>query len=304
MIDGYRFRVVNAQVAVLAFDDLTIAATGNVQFTGTRALILVARNTITIAGEINADGGLGMTTTVAGPGGGIGAGDTPATGCGLGPNGDFNTANSDAGGGAGGSFGEKGGNGGGSSLGAAAANACAQTLKLQLQGGSGGGRGGDPLLYGSGGGGGGALQFTAGREISVTGLLHASGAGGQSSQLQGGGGGAGAGGGFLFEAPTVNIVAGATVVANGGGGGDGNNILANGESGRPDLSIAKGAGNGGDGGVIDTVAKNGGGNQNSGSGGGGGGIGKIEIQCVNLSPIAVGANVSPLSPAITTLVGI
>ncbi len=304
VFNGYRFRIISPQVSLLAFDDLTIEATANVRVTGNHALILFARNTITIAGEIDADGGRDADTSAPGPGGGTGAvGATLASGCGFGLNGNFDTGNQNAGGGAGGSFGRKGGDGGGSSLGPSATNACPNFLKVQLQGGSGGGRGGEPNNGGSGGGGGGAIQFTAGLEISVTGLLHAGGAGGQSSASQKGGGGAGAGGGFLFEAPKVNILATATIVTNGGGGGDGKDKTANGETGHPDLTIAKKAGNGGDGGVIDTSAQNGGGNQNSGSGGGGGGIGKIEILCANSTPVANGAKVSPKAPLVTVLVG-
>lgn len=303
VINGYRFRVISPQVSLLAFDDVTIAAGANVRVTGSRALIVFARNTITIAGEINADGGRDTDPAAPGPGGGAGAvGATAAGGCGGGPNGDFDSQNQDAGGGAGGSFGRKGGDGG-DNLGATAANVCADTLKVKLQGGSGGGRGGNPNDSGNGGGGGGAVQFTAGLSISVAGLLHAGGAGGQSSLIQGGGGGAGAGGGFLFEAPTVTILTNATIVTNGGGGGDGKDVTTNGETGRPDLNVAAKAGNGGDGGAGDSAAKNGGGNENMGSGGGGGGIGKIEIISVNASPIMNGAKVSPLMPNISMLVG-
>ena len=316
--NGYRFRIISDKVSLLAFDDLTIAAAAKVRVTGNHALIILARNTITILGEIDADGGRNADPAQAGPGGGTGAvGASPAGGCGFGPNGQFNDPN--ASGGAGGSFGRRGGDGGGNTAtpGGIAAVACTESLKLKLQGGSGGGRGGELNEGGSGGGGGGAIQFTAGREISVAGLLHSGGAGGTSSRNKKGGGGAGAGGGFLFEAPTVNLLASATVVTNGGGGGDGkdggnNNDpnKTNGETGQPDLTAAKGgpkadgnAGNGGNGGVTDTPPGPGSGNPNMGSGGGGGGIGKIEIQCVNLSPITSGAKVSPLTPTITTLVG-
>ena len=302
VINGYRFRIISPQVSLLAFDDLTIAAGANVRITGAHALIIFARNTITISGEINADGGRVTDPAAAGPGGGDGAvGATAAGGCGSGLNGGFDS-NQDAGGGAGGSFGRKGGNGG-ANLGALAANVCADTLKVKLQGGSGGGRGGNPNNSGNGGGGGGAVQFTAGLSISVAGLLHAGGAGGQSSRLNGGGGGAGAGGGFLFESPTVNISANATIVTNGGGGGDGKDVTTNGETGHANLNVAAGAGKGGKGGAVDKPAEAGTGNQNMGSGGGGGGIGKIEIISVNINPIMNGAKLSPLMPTIAVLVG-
>ena len=302
--NGYRFRAISEKVSLLAFDDLTIPVGAKVRVTGNRALIILARNTITIAGEIDADGGRPADPTQAGPGAGAGAvGATPAGGCGFGLNGQFDSTNQHAGGGAGGSFGGKGGDGG-DNLGGIAANVCTDLLTLKLQGGSGGGRGGNPNDSGNGGGGGGAIQFTAGVSLSVSGLLHAGGAGGQSSLIKGGGGGAGAGGGFLFEAPAVNVLATAIIVTNGGGGGDGKNDVTDGETGRPDLNVAAKAGNGGDGGVGNSAARNGGGNQNMGSGGGGGGIGKIEIQCVNPSPITSGAKVSPPTPTFTTLVGI
>jgi hypothetical protein len=318
VVNGYRFRLISAQVSLLAFDDLSIAMAAKVRVTGNHALIILARNTITIAGEIDADGGRAADPSQAGPGGGAGAvGATLATGCGFGPNGQFNDPN--ASGGAGGSFGRRGGDGGGNTAtpGGIAAVACTESLKMKLQGGSGGGRGGELNEGGSGGGGGGAIQFTAGREISVAGLLHSGGAGGTSSPNKRGGGGAGAGGGFLFEAPTVNLLASATVVTNGGGGGDGkdggNNNDPNktiGETGQPNLTAAKGgpkadsnAGNGGNGGVTNTSAEPGSGNPNMGSGGGGGGIGKIEIQSVNPNPITAGAKLSPLTPTISILVG-
>ena len=304
VINGYRFRVISPQVSLLAFDDLTIASGADVRVTGKHALILFARNSITIIGEIDADGGRDTDPAAAGPGGGTGAvGAAAAAGCGGGPNGGFNAQNQDAGGGAGGSFNRKGGNGGGAELSPTAAAVCAERLSINLQGGSGGGRGGNPTTNGDGGGGGGAIQFTAGLRILTTGLLHAGGAGGNSSGSQGGGGGAGSGGGFLFEAPMVTILATATIMTNGGGGGDGKDVMSNGETGHPDLTVAATAGNGGNGGVTDTAAQNGGGNKNAGSGGGGGGIGKIEIISVNANPIMNGAKVSPLLPTVSVLVG-
>lgn len=299
---GIRFRVISDSIAVLAFDDFAVMASGSVRVVGNHALIILARNNITLLGEVDIDGGRAGDTSANGAGGGAGAvGASDATGCSPGANGGNNNG---FGGGAGGAFGLASGKGG-SNLGGTSSPRCDELLRNVLRGGSGGGRGGDVNNGGAGGGGGGAIQFSALLSIQVGGLLHANGSGGQARQVdKRGGGGGGAGGGFLFEAPNVTITQDAIVVANGGGGGDGKDERndGDGEPGQRNSNDAQGGGNGGDGGALSAAAKNGTGSANDGGGGGGASVGKIEVRAGNPSPVNGNAVVSP-SPAVSLLTG-
>lgn len=117
-------------------------------------------------------------------------------------------------GGSGGSFGSRG-------AGEMARPEFGGAEQVPLEGGM---RGQDACGGATGGGGGGALQLTAGREISISGTLDASGGGGAGGSQTGtclGGAGGGSGGGLLIEAPRVFMTG--FVFANGGGGGGGGN---------------------------------------------------------------------------------
>lgn len=71
-----------------------------------------------------------------------------------------------------------------------------------------------------GGAGGGAIQLTARGKLTVTGTIHASGAGGEGGPGQEGGGGGGGAGGYIgLEGAMVSLSG--TFAANGGGGGAG-----------------------------------------------------------------------------------
>ncbi|HPH65086.1 MAG TPA: hypothetical protein PLF40_05050 [Kofleriaceae bacterium] len=304
--NGIRFRAISNSIALLAFDDFSIDSGGSVRVIGNRALIILARNNITLMGEVDIDGGRAADNSANGAGGGAGAvGASAATGCSAGQNGGNNNG---FGGGAGGAFGLASGKGG-SNLGGASSPRCMALLRDNLQGGSGGGRGGDTDTGGAGGGGGGAIQFSALLSIQVGAqvgaLLHANGSGGQAKQAdKRGGGGGGAGGGFLFEAPSVTIAANAIVVANGGAGGDGKDTPnGDGQPGQRDTTDAKGGGNGGNGGSVASPANNGTGNANDGGGGGGASVGKIEVRAGNAGPVNANAIVSP-TPAVNVLTGI
>ena len=142
-------------------------------------------------------------------------------------------------GGPGGSHGGRGGDGGGGPMAAPKITTLSRVL--------GGCPGGSSQANG-GGFGGGALMLVAGMEISVSGRVIASGAGGNA----GGGGGAGGGsGGFIgFDAQTVRVMGNA--VANGGSGGGSAGAATgggDGEDGSQDTSVVSGGGGGGGGGV-------------------------------------------------------
>lgn len=158
-----------------------------------------------------------------------------------------------------------------------------------------------------GGGGGGAIQLSAGSKITVSagGKITAHGGGGAagaSGDSCNGGAGGGSGGGILIEAPEVELQG--AVLANGGGGGGGGSTDYSGRSGdNGGASRASGgarvedatcalygsiySGSGGQGsgaGVLDGASGGPGdsetrciGSTYSGAGGGGGGAGRIRV---------------------------
>lgn len=302
-------------LAVLGVHGLTVPATTVLRAVGSRAVVIVARGPIAVAGAIDVGAGYGpgplapVSVAAAGPGGGRGAVDaaTPAQGCAPGGAGTHAAATNRDTGGGGGGLGLAGGRGGASAaasddggsavVGGMLGAVCGQTHLVPLRGGSGGGIGqsGD-----DGGGGGGALQLTSLTAIAVTGTLQAGGAGGDGSLSRGGGGGGGSGGAILLEAPTVTID-GARVVTGGGGGGDGNGIDDAGDNGRRDGQPAASSGNGGRGGTGpdpgagEFTAADGsrpGQPTGGGTGGGGGGSGIVHLRSLS-APSQTGAIVRP-----------
>jgi hypothetical protein len=288
-----------APLAIFSFHNLTVENTATVQFTGTRAVVLLVGDTARIAGTLDVSAGRGARST-PGPGGGAGAtGGNPARGCGPGGAGTSATGDYDSGGGGGGG-GSVGAAGGTAFLAptpplrGAAGPACLPTHLEPLQGGSGGGLG---SLGGSsgpalGGGGGGALQITAGARLEITGAVHAGGAGGEGTQPattagSGGASGGGSGGAILLEAPSVVVASTAVLAANGGGGGGaGVNTTPGvaGDNAQPSLIAARGGlgsspggGNGGAGAIAGAAALRGLDGDSNG-GGGGGGLGAIVIR--------------------------
>ena len=249
----------------------TIDITARLTVTGPRPLIF-AGDTIRITGA-------GIVDVASHRGGTRGPGADP-TECAAG------TAATSYGGGAGGSFTGAGGGGGAITGGSAGAVTATPTL---LRGGCPGGMGGR-TEGGAGGAGGGAIALIARGDLTIAGVINASGAGGSgaTASVDGGGGGGGAGGMIVLDAPQIALTG--QVFASGAGGGEGADDVA-GLPGQdpPDATTLPlggynantGAGEGGDGTtgavrtgspgadrVVGFVA---------GGGGGGGGAGFIRI---------------------------
>ncbi len=276
---------------------------GNVRVTGSKPLVLIATNALTVTGTID------IASHTAVPSRGAGSGPTSCD-YGVGPT---NGNNPETRGGAGGSFGGSGGRGGlrnGQSPatdsgvpGARATIAPPAVLRGGCPGQDGFGAG-----AAVGGFGGGAIYLVGGVSISVdaAGAINASGAGGNGGSGGGspkGGAGAGSGGMIAIEAPTVDILG--RVFADGGGGGEGGGTNNSGNYGYESDGTARaqggngGTANGSDGGAgsygaaLDGVDGN-----NNGAdtgGGGGGGAGLIWIHA------AGGTRSGPISPAPTMI---
>jgi hypothetical protein len=315
-------------LALFAVDSLTVEAGAVMRGEGTRALVVLSRRDITVAGTFDFSAGCQdqRGPVCGGAGGGTGGVNDPATdaqGCAPGGNGRGSPSAEAAGAETGGGGGGLGGSGaaGGDAVWSPerhpggrpgeVSDACPNASLVPLRGGSGGGAGGRGDVNGGlGGGGGGAMQLSSLTRIVVgsggaemQALLLANGAGGSAPAMgrQGGGGG-GSGGAILLEAPDVNIAAGSVVAANGGGGGSGEGPSTDpGLNGAPGGSTAAralggrgnddGAGYGGQGGARSGFATAGG-EWFDGSGGGGGGVGILRINARTLS-IAADAVISP-----------
>jgi hypothetical protein len=272
--------------------------------TGSRPLVIVATDTLTITGKLDIASHNTSGVLTNGPG----VANPPTGACGgTVPEGDSDGG----GGGAGGSFQTKGGNGGTGydattvpNGGVAAAIMPTPTL---LRAGCSGQTGAAGGTGGGGGGGGGAMYLLAGNKIDLSAaVINASGAGGAPGTSRGGGGGGGSGGMVVMyvdsTAGTITTTAATKIVANGGGGGGGGAQGAD-----PDVTMATsaalGAGSsggcstngGGNGGFLTTPGGNGGPGCNSGGGtmggGGGGGVGYVQ------SNLAVGQG--SYSPTVT-----
>ncbi|MBK7536579.1 MAG: hypothetical protein IPI49_14645 [Myxococcales bacterium] len=156
---------------------------------------------------------------------------------------------------------------------------------------------------GRGGPAGGAVYVAAKAGITINGTIAANGAGGMGGGAQAGGGGGGSGGMISLEAPTV--ARNGKLFANGGGGGEGGIFAAgevlgeSGADGRQDTMFAAGGasalpGKGGDGGARSRPGGEDGTFTNEAGAGGGGGIGVIRVLgATTLGPAAVE------SPAVT-----
>jgi hypothetical protein len=258
--------------------DLVMA---NVRVTGSKPLVLIATDRITISGVL--DVASHTATASRGPG-------TDPTACdyGLPPG---NGSNPETRGGAGGSFGGSGGRGGlrngqppATDSGVPGAPATIAPPAV-LRGGCHGQNGYGPGAA-LGGFGGGAVYLVAGMTIDVASAaaINASGAGGNGGpgNTPKGGAGAGSGGMIVIEAPTVNIAG--RVFADGGGGGEGGGTNNPGNYGYESDGTARapggngGAGNGGDGGAgsygtnLSGIDGNNNGADSGGGGGGGAGV--------------------------------
>jgi len=268
----------------------TISITGTLRATGTKPLVLIGSDTISITGSGSIDAASHRQRPPGTPETGAGA-DANATTCVAG------TAATNRGGGAGGSFTGIGGTGGaGASANAGTPGLVAPPPITTLRGGCPGqdGQG----TTGSGGHGGGAVYLIAGTRIDIAGNgINAGGeggGGGAAGPAGGGGGGGGAGGMIGLDAPMVMLTGSATLIANGGGGAEGGSGAAAvaGANGSDSITTAAAAGgkgltgSGGDGangsagpaagaGLPGGAGSNAAG-MNGGGGGGGGGAGIIK----------------------------
>lgn len=284
-------------LCLVSRNSVAVAATGIIQASGSRALVLTAQQGFTLAGEIRA----AATGITPGPG----SGDF----------GDGGTAGSNSVGGGGAGHRDEGGKGGDASAltGAPGGASYSPTSFVPLLGGSAGGPGvGMPAA--SGGGGGGALQLVACQQFVLTGSATAGGGGGRGGAgvdaaavtLPLGGAGGGSGGTILIEGDDVSIFGQAC--ANGGAGGGGGTKATSpihpGISGQPGTdalcaaSAASGgaaaspAGSGGSGGAADLTPGPGAPSNGGGGGGGGGSAGTLGVRSCSSQTIS-GAVLTP-----------
>lgn len=271
----------------------TITVQGSVTVQGTRALVLIGAETVTVASSAALDASSTTSgTSRKGAGANLGACAAPTT---------PQNNSQGAGAGAGGSLSTKGGDGGdGNTNGgpqntAKGGNAGAtQPDPVLLRGGCPGGKGGDGQgAGGAAGDGGGALYLIAGMSITIAGDVFASGGGGggtpNAGGIEQGGGGGGTGGMIGLDAPTLTITG--RVVANGGAGAGGGGLNTGGGPGQDGTTTnwnqraaGGGAGLGGSGtvggapgtavGMTNNIS---GANAAGGGGGGGGGLGIVTI---------------------------
>ncbi|HEY0482508.1 MAG TPA: hypothetical protein VGD37_33535 [Kofleriaceae bacterium] len=268
---------------VIASQSIAIPAGTTVAVTGGKRLILLATETLSIGGTLDAASHRGGHTGPAADTGPCPASVRDPTNVGQG------------GGGWGGTFGGPGNNGGNTPGGGMGGGAGAALTITALGGGCPGGNGAG-ANGGAGGHGGGAVLLLAGQSIEIGGAINASGGGGSGGKATNasagaGGGGGGAGGMIVLEAPSVKIPG--RCFANGGGGGEGSSVLngaGGGESSAPDTAGTGGrsvsvGGDGGNGGVGVTGSKPGANGASivnplvdvGGGGAGGGGVGILKI---------------------------
>jgi hypothetical protein len=286
-------------LCVVARATIRVEPAATLRVTGPNPLVLVAAETIEVAGVIDASG---HSDGVAGPGARTIAcqGQTPGQ----------NAQGEDGGGGgAGGSFGGAGGNGGngvGGPGGGVAGPVSAAALVIGGCPGSRGGNGGGGGGGSPGGPGGGAIYAIARGSISITGTIAASGGGGRGgtggANSGGGGGGGGSGGLIALDAPAAAVTGRLHANGGGGGGGNGDAPTARGDDGSDPVMPATaapgggggngGGGNGGAGFAQGSPARPGNGTNSTycGGGGGGGGAGVIRVF---QAPGTLGGSVSP-----------
>lgn len=250
------------EVCVVQGSTVTVPS-GNLQFTGSRPLVLVGTELVQIDGVIDLSGSVERRPAGSQP---SAFGECRIAGIGMGRSG--------AGGGGfvnqGGAGGGMGGMGGGIPTTSGVRGGC-------IGGFAGGSKGGH---------GGGALYVvSAAIVISGSGGVNASGGGGSGGGLGSGGAGGGSGGYIGFDAPIFSTVG--HVTATGGGGGGGGCADTVGDPGETPLVAtplgeggnSPGGGAGGNGGTEDFPAKDGFSSVDNtcGGGGGGGGLGRVQM---------------------------
>lgn len=286
----------------------TLAAGARLRVVGPQPLLIAANGNVTIEGTIDASSFFDGAAVSVGAGADPRACDrvevapTPGTTCG---------GHAGSGGGGGG-FGGRGGDGGdvtgrgcpggddSGGSGGAPLGGVPTTLRGGCDGADGATNNQNDGTTGRGiaGAGGGAVQITAAGSLTVSGTLHAGGAGGSGAYdatggsvggRRGGGGGGGSGGMVALEGQDIDIQLGALLVANGGGGGGGTDTATadRGQDGPAAIAFAEG-GNAPD---FDNATHGGAGgwrereagvtadptNSKRGTGGGGGGVGFVVL---------------------------
>ncbi len=264
---------------IVVAQDITLDS-GTLDVDGDRPLVLVASNSLTIAGTIDA------ASHVAGD---KGPNASPAS-CGANNNG--TTDSNKGGGGAGGSLAGTGGiggtgnnNGGATATGGTPEGAGTAPFDV-IRGGCRGGDGakGDGTTV-SGGLGGGAVVLLGGA-VMISGIVNVAGGGGQGGTTSRGGGGGGGAGGMIVIDGTSIAVSGTLLATGGGGGGGADGNTPGGPGNDPDpfapttaaAGGSKGGGAGGIGGAGGTSSDGNAGNTaDDGGGGGGGSVGAIRV---------------------------
>lgn len=263
------------EYCVIAHAEISIAAT--VTAIGTRPLVLIGAQRITVAGTLDA--------ASRRMGGILGAGSNPSS-CMMG------AAPGARAGGPGGSFGGTGGSGGGSPAPAPAPAVVPTTLRGGCPG-----RDGDGGT-GEGGRGGGAVYLISQGRIEVTGTINASGMSGSGGEPADSGGGGGSGGMIGLDAPDITVADSARIFANGAGGGAGGGSGSGAQGEHPSEPLVAadggdggffGGGNGGAGSAGATLAGSAGTAGSVAAGGGGGGAGVIKVH----PPRALPGRISP-----------
>lgn len=243
-------------LCVVHYNAISIDRNQTLTVTGTRALALVADQTLLVDGILD----VSASRSVSGPGGGVTVSGSLTNGAGGGGSG-YRVK-----GGAGGS---SAGDGGAANGGDALANPTGATYLI-----------GGPRTD-SGGGGGGVTLISCRGEVQVPGTVDAGGGGGEEEYIQGlntiiRARGGGAGGTIVLQGMRLNVTGGVFANGGGGGGASGGGTGTPGEDGRRSTSPALGGLDGsGAGGTI--TGGSGGTKDNPGPGkgpaGGGGGAG-------------------------------
>jgi hypothetical protein len=268
-------------------------------WSGMPPLIIAARAQISIEGTLDVSSIRWISS---------GAGAIDAADCGLSAGASGSNGSNTGSGGGGGGLGWNGASGGAlvpnGPTGGEGGSALIGALP-SIRGGCPGGSGasGSGVTASLGGNGGGAVHLVTCEHIDISGVIHASGGGGQYGTLgtTGGGAGGGSGGYIGLEASTIRIGNLAVLAANGGGGGGGgqnNEDALPGADGDANAVPALGGSSlasGGNGGAGSTAPVQGspGGDTYGGGGGGGAGQGVILLFSDEPAVIENGATVSP-----------
>ena len=259
---------------VIVANTIVVPAATTVGARGSRPLVIVGVQSITVDGVI--DVGSHHAYTLPGAGGNSPSCSAAVAAVGIG-------------GGAGGSFAGQGGTGG-TGNGGAGGSAPAAVALTELRGGCDGETGGGTGA-GTGGHGGGAAFLISPTTITISGTIDASGGGGTGAKVASVGGGGGGSGGLIgLDCAHLTVMNSASLFANGGGGSAGAGATPPANDGA-DPSVPGTAAAGGIGDTMSAARAGGAGSVNAtldgtaghdangtgGGGGGGGGAGYVKL---------------------------